>query len=334
MKTYSNPQRRYLIIALIVMLGFALVYMSWMIFNGIMGAVIFYTIFRSSHIYLTEKKGLNTSISSLLIIVLSFLLLILPVIAFVWMVYTKITYYETNPEQIGILKEKFWPMIKKYISNKKNVDDLVNSLQSKTLSVFSNFLNSVTDLILQITVMYFLLYFMLKEHRKIEGIIMKFLPLKKYHTLRLGTELTNITYSNLLGQGFISFIQGLLMALGFLIFGLSDPLFWGVICFFLSFIPLVGASVVFVPAGILQIYSGDTFGGIGVMLWGFIIVTSIDNVIRFYLSKKIGDVHPVITIIGVIIGIPAFGILGLVFGPLLISYFILLVKIWEEDNLA
>jgi predicted PurR-regulated permease PerM len=332
MKTYSNPQRNYLIAAIILILGLALVYMSWMIFDGIMGAIIFFTIFRSLHIYLTEKIKWNSSLSSIFIIVISFLVLILPFITLILMVYDKIIYYETSPEELGILKEKLWPVIKKYINNKKNVDNIINSLQSKVFSVFSNAINSLSNILLQITVMYFLLYFMLKEYKKIEEASIKYLPFRKYHTQRLGTELTNITYSNLLGQGFICFIQGLLVSIGFLIFGINDAVFWGVVCFFLSFIPFVGAPLVFVPAGIIQLYSGDTFSGLGIILWGFILVTNIDNVIRFYLAKKIGDIHPLITIIGVIIGIPAFGILGLVYGPLLISYFILLVKIWEENN--
>jgi predicted PurR-regulated permease PerM len=332
MKTYSNPQRNYLITAIILILGLALVFMSWMIFDGIMGAIIFFTIFRSFHIYLTEKRKWNSTVSAISIIVISFLVLILPFITLTLMVYDKIIYYESSPEELGILKEKLWPVIKKYINNKKNVDNIVNGLQSKVFAIFSNAINSLTNILLQIMVMYFLMYFMLKEYKIIEQTIIKYLPLRKYHIQRLGTELTNMTYSNLLGQGFIGFIQGLLITIGFLIFGISDPIFWGVVCFFLSFIPFVGAPLVFVPAAALQLYSGNTFSGVGILIWGFALVTSIDNVIRYYLAKKIGDIHPIITIIGVIIGIPAFGILGLVFGPLLISYFILLVKIWEEDN--
>ena len=332
MKTYSNPQRNYILIALILILGLGLISISWMIFDGLMGAIIFFTIFRSPYIYITEKKNWNKSISAIAIIILSFLVLIVPFLTLTMMVYDKIIYLETNPEELGVLKEKLWPLLQKYFSNKKNVEVIINGIQSKIVVIFSNTINGISNVLLQITVLYFLLYFMLKEHNKLEELLLRYLPIRKYQTQRLGTELTNITNSNLLGQGFICFIQGSLVSIGFLIFGISDPLFWGVVCFFLSFVPFIGAPLVFVPAGIIQYYAGDSFGGIGIILWGFILVTNIDNVIRFYLSKKIGDVHPLITIIGVIIGIPAFGILGLVYGPLLISYFILLVKIWEENK--
>ena len=332
MKTYSNPQRNYILIALIIILGLTLIYMSWMIFDGIMGAIIFYTIFLSSHVHLTEKRKWNPGLSAITIIIFSFLVLIVPFLTLTSMVYDKILYYEANQAELGILKEKLWPLITKYVNNKKNAEMIMNGLQSKVFFFFTNALNSITNIILQISVMYFVLYFMLKENKKLKEVILKYLPLRQYQIEQLGTELTNITNSNLLGQGFICFIQGLLVTIGFLIFGISDPIFWGVVCFFLSFIPFVGAPLVFVPAGILAFYSGNHFSGIGIILWGFILVTNIDNVIRFYLAKKIGDIHPLITIIGVIIGIPAFGILGLVYGPLLISYFILLVKIWEDNK--
>ncbi|MFN5319448.1 MAG: AI-2E family transporter, partial [Bacteroidia bacterium] len=94
-----------------------------------------------------------------------------------------------------------------------------------------------------------------------------------------------------------------------------------------SFLPFLGAPLVFVPAGLIALSSGNTTAGYGIILWGFLLVTNIDNLLRFFISKYFADTHPLITIIGVIAGVPVFGILGLVFGPLLISWFVLLTKI-------
>jgi predicted PurR-regulated permease PerM len=327
-----NSERNYAVLGIIAILGISLIYMSWIIFDGIMGAIIFFAIFRPIYIRLTGKRKWNSSLAALFIIFASFIILVVPFITLTWMVYDKIVYYEAHTEELGILKDKVWPHINKYISNRQNMDDLVNSIQSKVVSVFSNAINSLSNTLLQITVMYFLLYFMLKEHSKLEKTFLKYLPFNARYARRLKIELSNITYSNLLGQGFICLVQGLLVTIGFWIFGIGDAVFWGVVCFFLSFIPFIGSPLVFVPAGILQLYAGHTVSGIGIMIWGFLLVTNIDNVIRFYLAKRIGDIHPVITILGVIIGIPFFGILGLVYGPLLISYFILFIKIWEDSS--
>ena len=133
-----------------------------------------------------------------------------------------------------------------------------------------------------------------------------------------------IFYSNILGQGLIGITQGFIVAIGFLIFGIPDPVFWGIVSIFVCFLPVVGAPIIFVPAGIIELASGNTFAGIGILIWGFVLVTLVDNFLRQFIAKKIADTHPLITIIGVIIGVPVFGLIGLVIGPFLISYFILL----------
>jgi predicted PurR-regulated permease PerM len=124
------------------------------------------------------------------------------------------------------------------------------------------------------------------------------------------------------------------LSLSFYVLGYKDPVFWGIITAFISFVPVLGPPVVFVPAAILQIANGNNFAGWAMLIFGFVVIINIDNVLRFIIAKKVGNIHPIITVIGVIIGIPLFGILGLVFGPLLLSYFILLVKIYETSTLA
>ncbi|MCY1514445.1 hypothetical protein D9M68_489860 [compost metagenome] len=80
--------------------------------------------------------------------------------------------------------------------------------------------------------------------------------------------------------------------------------------------------------------NGNTFGAWAMLIFGFVVIINIDNVLRFIIAKKVGNIHPVITVIGVVIGIPLFGILGLVFGPLLFSYFFLLIRIYETSAKA
>jgi predicted PurR-regulated permease PerM len=181
-------------------------------------------------------------------------------------------------------------------------------------------------------VMCFSLYFMLVSSKLFEGTLMKFLPFPEEHSFRFAKELKNITYSNVLGQGLISLTQGAIVGLGFWIFHIPDPFFWGVISVFVCFLPVVGAPIIFIPAGIIELAYGNTLSGVGILVWGIILVIVVDNFLRFFISKKLADTHPLITIIGVVIGVPVFGLLGLIIGPLLISYFILLVNMYETIN--
>jgi len=137
-----------------------------------------------------------------------------------------------------------------------------------------------------------------------------------------------------LGQGIIALTQGTLLANGFWIFGIPDPIFWGVIGTFMSFLPVVGAPTLCIPAGIILIVGGHSLKGILLIAYGLLFIGNIDNVLRMMINKRIANTHPIISVIGVFIGLPLFGILGLVFGPVLLSYFLLLLEIYETNRLA
>src|SRR5690606_37299298 len=179
---------------------------------------------------------------------------------------------------------------------------------------------------------YFLLYFMFVHFRAFERGLLRYSPFKVENAVMFGNELRNITYSNVIGQTFIALIQGGTLALGFWIFGFEDALFWGVICAVLAFIPLLGPPLIFVPAAVLALTQGNNVAGIGLLIYGFVVVINIDNVLRLMIAKRVGDIHPIITVVGVIIGIPLFGVMGLVYGPLLLSYFLITVRIFEANK--
>ncbi len=102
-------------------------------------------------------------------------------------------------------------------------------------------------------------------------------------------------------------------------------------CGFLSFIPFVGSALVWFPAGIILASSGAYWQGIAILIYGIVVIINVDNVFRFILQKKIADIHPLVTVFGVIIGLKWFGIPGIIFGPLLISYFLIMIKIYRAE---
>ena len=96
-------------------------------------------------------------------------------------------------------------------------------------------------------------------------------------------------------------------------------------------IPFVGAALAYVPVAILFFAAGNNTNGIIMLVYGFGVVGSVDNIFRFALQKKMGDVHPLITVFGVIAGLNLFGFIGLIFGPILIAMFILLIRIYINE---
>jgi predicted PurR-regulated permease PerM len=137
--------------------------------------------------------------------------------------------------------------------------------------------------------------------------------------------------SNALGIPLVAVAQGIIALIGFWIFGVDNPFFWFVITTIGSMIPFVGTLLGILPVFVIALSSGDNFQAYGILLYGFIVVGSTDNIIRLYVLKKLDNVHPLITLIGVIVGVPIFGFIGLIFGPLLISLFIAMVRIYRNE---
>ena len=273
-------------------------------------------------------------LSALIIIFSSLIIIVLPFLALSFMVIGKITEFNNDPMRIKVIIQK----IDDFAGSKFNQPDLVDKGIQKAndfaTELFPSVLGGAANIFLGLVVMYFLLYFMFVQRESFENGLLKYAPFREQNALKFATELRNTTNSNVLGQGFIAIVQGALVSLAFFIFGINDAIFWGVISTFLSFLPVVGAPIVFVPAALIELANGNAMAGWGLLLFGFIIITNIDNVIRLMIAKKVSDTHPIITVIGVLIGIPMFGILGLVFGPLLLSYFILTIRIYETSKLA
>jgi len=331
---YNQKERNYFTLALIVVLGGFIVYSIRGIFGALLGTMVMYTIFRPAFLHIINRWNWGKSYAAIFIILTSFLVIILPVLGVGSMVISKILEIQDNPEWIQLILGK----VKEFAGDKLNqpdlLEDTLRNIFSSAGSIFTSLLGGAANLLLSIAVMYFLLYFVLVDNRQFEAGLLRFSPFKQENALRFGRELRNITYSNVLGQGLISVFQGMLVTLGYWYFEFDDPIFWGVISAILSFIPVIGAPIIFVPASILTIIQGDTFNGVGMLLFGLIVIANIDNVLRLIIAKRVGDIHPIITVVGVIIGIPLFGLMGLVYGPLLLSYFLITVRIYETNKIA
>ncbi|WP_134087674.1 AI-2E family transporter [Olivibacter sp. XZL3] len=331
---FDQKQRNNITLMIIVVLGAFILYSLRGIFGALLATLIMYTIFRPLNLYLTERLQWRKSLAAILIIVSSFFMIVFPFYGLINMIAKRVIEITRHPEKIQhVINE-----INRFLGDKLQQPDLITSNLQRGLAYAGNLMTSIlggaADILLDVSVMYFLLYFLFVSCREFEKGMLRYSPFPDENAIRFGIELRNITYSNVLGQGFIALVQGSAVALGYWMFGFSDPLFWGVICVILSFIPVVGAPMVFIPACIIKFIDGDTFNAAAMLLWGLLLVSNIDNVLRLVIAKRVGNIHPIITIIGVIIGIPMFGIMGLVFGPLLLSYFLIAIKIYETNKLA
>ena len=140
-----------------------------------------------------------------------------------------------------------------------------------------------------------------------------------------------MTFINAVGVPIIAIVQGLIAYALYLYAGVQDAGLWAILTGAASIIPLVGTGIIWVPITAILLAMGSYTEGIVVGLGCLLILGNIDNLIRMYISSKMGDVHPIITFLGVFLGLNIFGLPGLVFGPLLISYFLIFVKMFKTE---
>jgi len=334
MPVLSHQQRNNIILVSIIVLGCFLLYALSAIFSAILGAIVLYVMFRPLYLNITERRGWNKGVSALVIIVLSLFAIVIPFLLLSILVINKIISFKSSAIPIDSWVDKIDMYTSEYMNQPRFAEDTLHKLGTYAADLFPSLLGSAASIILTLLVMYFILYFMLAELREFEAGLLRYAPFSEQHALKFAMALRNATYSNVLGQGIISLVQGVLLANGFWIVGIPDAIFWGVIATFISFLPVVGAPTLSIPAGIYLMLLGRTWAGIGIMAYGLLFIGNLDHVLRMVINKRIANTHPIISIIGVFIGIPLFGILGLVFGPVLLSYFILMTEIYQTNRLA
>jgi predicted PurR-regulated permease PerM len=328
---YSQQQKRTILTVILLALALFIVTGLWTYLSYCIGSIILYILFYRLYNKLLRRgwrKGLVISG----IIFISFVVIILPFLFLSIMLTDKILYYAAHLQEIVQMVYAIEKKLGINIKDKELMDNLAKNVATWASTLFPSVLSEAIDIFVGLGLMYFVLFYMFAEQERFRKGLYMYLPFERDTLDILGEDLQNNIHSNIVGQGVISLIQASMLSLGFWFFDFPDPLFWGIVGFFMSFIPVLGTPLIWLPAGIIALAQGNNYGGVGILLFGVIIIMNIDNVLRFAIASKLGDIHPLITISGVILGVPLFGIMGLVVGPLLISYFILLLRVYRQKH--
>lgn len=321
------------IVAGIIVLGVAvlLAFSLWPFLSAFVGAFALYVLFKPFYNLLVRKWKWRKSLAATFIIVLSFVIITIPLLVVFRVAYSQVydLVVERNlvTEALGFL-DRFFPEFDLQSFFSEHFSTIGNYLSGLLFDV----LTGLADFVIVLVIMYFTLYYLLVEERlreKVEDI----LPFSKKNTQKLLESFRNITYTTVVATALISAVQGLVLGVGFYFLGIERAALWGVIAGIISFIPLLGTPVVWVPAMIIKGFQGEYGIMIGILIVG-VISSSIDNFIRPPLQRRIGQIHPLTTIVGVFIGLKMFGLIGIIVGPLLLSYAILLLKIFREEYLS
>ncbi|MDP4284813.1 MAG: AI-2E family transporter [Bacteroidota bacterium] len=334
MTTFNNHLRQIILLAIIVLIGILLLQHFYIFLPGVLGAVTLYILSRKSYSYLIEKKKWAPSWTALLYILGYTFIICLPVYLAVVLLIPKLVALFNDPVQLVValktLSQKIQDATGIELYNADSIKAGTKNLANNLPSLLTGTANFITNLLL----MFFVLYYMLIHGNKMGNYLKDIIPLKSSNREMLSSETDIMIRANAIGIPLLAIIQGLVGTLGYFIFGIKDYGIWGFLTGVASLIPIVGTGLIWLPLTIFLLATNQFWMGIGLGIYSLAIISNVDYVARITLLRKIGDVHPLITIFGVIIGLSMFGFLGLIFGPLLISYFIVLVKIYRNEFAA
>lgn len=329
----SDILRQAIIIALILFIGIVLFYNLGYFIPGALGALTMYILFRNKYLFFTERRKWNKSFTSILFIIVSLLAIAIPIWVLVEVLVPQISNIISNKaminQQLIAVQDYFAskPILRNIHISEQDITEYITKLAGFIPTV----LNSVGSILVNIATALFILFFMQKNTRVLEEKIKYYMPFSSHNREDIWEETKMMVKSNTLGIPILALCQGIVAAIGYWIFGVNNPILWGLVTGAFTIVPVVGTMVIWVPIVIIQIATKEVQTGIFLAIYCLAVVGTVDNILRFTILKTLGDVPPLITVFGVIVGLNLFGVMGLIFGPLLMSYFLILLKVYRTE---
>jgi len=322
--------RQLIILSLIIFLGGLIIKYMLPYISGVLGALTLYVVLRKWMLKLINK-GIKRMWAAMLLILVSFIGIFVPLTAAGFMLSSELSNLADKSEQVTkAFKDQLF-QVEKYVEY-----DISSTIDPKQASGWltdnmQGFASGTFNVFISLGILLFLLYYMLKSPKQLKESLLEYIPLSNKNLMTLGKEIDSVVRSNAIAIPLVALAQGIIALIGFYIFGVESPLFWFVIVTIGSMIPFIGTFIGILPVFVLSLASGEDFQAWGILLYGILVVGMTDNVIRLFVLKQLDSTHPLITLIGVLIGIPLFGFVGLIFGPLIINLFLIIVKIYKQQ---
>lgn len=319
------------LIFLIVLIGIGVIIFSNLKFfvGSFLGALTIYIVVRNLMFAMVEKYRFHKWLASLILVIGTGVVLG----GFFWILVkaigSEIPSFKVGDMLAGI--NRFFAHINSSAGMAIIPENIVQQSNGLISKMITGILNTTYSFAANIFMMLIVLYFMLASGRRMEATIWKYLPFRDNSLCLIKREVKTMIYSNAVGMPLILIAQTLVSTLIYWVLGFGNFWFWGFLTAICGLLPLLGTAFVFVPVSIYLAATGEVLNGVVLLLYGLIIISNTDNVFRIILLRKVADTHPLIVIFGVLLGIPLFGFWGIIFGPLLISGFILLINIYYME---
>ena len=298
--------------------------------TGLVGAPVIVALFAPLNAWL--QRRLSPAVAAAVVIVAAVLVVVLPITGVAALIVTeapgiarlltgspllaRLETLQVGPFLIGPELRKFG-------------DQIVGWFATGALG----FIGTATRSVLNVVIALFGAYFLLLRADGGWSGMRPFIPFSDENVERLRARFRDVTNSTVIGVLMVAAIQGALMGGMFLVLGLPNAAFWGIVTAILSILPLVGSGLIWVPTCAALAFEGRLGATVVLAVWGLAVVGGVDNVIRPMVYRRWANIHPFVTLIGAFAGIRWFGLLGILIGPLALSYFFALIEMYSQEYL-
>ena len=299
--------------------------------NGILGGFTLYILLRNFSNWLQTKIKPLLAVWMITIGVTLFILI--PVSLFSWAIVSQISGMHFDTQAIIQPAHQVIDIIEERTGFDLLSEKSLSFMVVQASSIGQKIMTGVSDLIVNLAVAIMLMFLMLWEGRKMEHYVSTIMPFEECNKREVLNKIQLMVRSNAIGIPLLAVIQGIISLGGYLLCDAPNPYLTALLTAFASIIPLVGTALIWIPVSIYFLIMGEWINALILLGYGGIIISQCDNLIRFLLQKKMANIHPLITIFGVVAGLPIFGFMGIIFGPLLVSLFLLFLDMFRKEYL-
>jgi predicted PurR-regulated permease PerM len=332
--------KKYVVVALFILLAVLSYFIIKPIFLSIfVGLILAYLL---SPLYRLINKGISSkTISALIVVLLSAILIAVPtffLVRYSLLNLDKVYSYISSISNLEVIIQKVFPELLNNAQIAVNIHAITASLSSKITGLVSSAINNmffnIIPILLNVAVAFFIFFIALRDQEEFREYIISLSPFSKEYQKKFYDKFDSVTYSVIYGELIVGISQGIIAGIGYFICGVPHALLLTVLTTIVGVIPIIGPWLIWIPVDIYLFINGNTNSAIGLLIYGLFIINWVDTILRPIIVSRGTKINSAIALIGMTGGIYVFGIMGLIIGPLILAYLILLIEAYKDKKIG
>lgn len=329
LKEYS----RYSLLFFFVILGFVSFLIIKPLISVFLGAMILAYIFYPVYKFVNGKIK-NDGVSSFIVSLLVIIIIMGPLLFVANILFQESVNFFHSINNIA--SSGFVSKISQYFGGGIDLENYfktsLNDLTVFIIQGISSFIFTIPSKIVSLVIMLISMFYFFKNGEDFVKMAKKLIPLNSHYSDVLFNKSKDVMSSMIYGTLIVSVIQAVLALIGFLVFGYSSPFLFSIAVFILALLPFVGASIVWAPLALVKLYQGDSFAGLGLIIYALLTITVVELWFKPKIIGRRANVHPILILFGAIGGFNFLGIIGVVIGPIVLDLFFSFLRLAEVEK--